>query len=176
MLYSDELPSKPVRWHRQGEAFNAMTKPGHFIDLFAGCGGLSLGLMSAGWNGLFAIEQDSLAFKTLKHNLVNGHIRSPFRYAWPEWLEKNPFEISQFIKRYHQELAELVGSVDLVAGGPPCQGFSFAGRRKRNDPRNELFKHYVSLVKLVQPGFVLLENVKGISVAFRKPPKGTSAA
>jgi DNA (cytosine-5)-methyltransferase 1 len=150
-----------------------MREQGHFIDLFAGCGGLSLGLMSAGWTGVFAVEQDDLAFQTLRYNLVDGQPRSPFKYAWPDWLEKGPIEISQFIRRHRQELAGLAGSVDLVAGGPPCQGFSLAGRRKRNDPRNELFKHYVSLVRLVQPRFVLLENVKGISVAFRRPAKGS---
>lgn len=145
---------------------------GRFIDLFAGCGGLSLGLLSAGWNGLFAIEQDSLAFETLKHNLVDGQPNSPFRYAWPSWLEKTPAEISQFIKDHKGELASLKGQVELVAGGPPCQGFSLAGRRKSNDPRNGLFKHYVKLVKLLASPFVLLENVKGVSVAFRKPSKG----
>lgn len=146
--------------------------PGHFVDLFAGCGGLSLGLMSAGWSGLFAVEQDALAFETLKHNLVDGHPNCPFRYAWPNWLEKTPIEISHFINQHGQELAALRGKVDLLAGGPPCQGFSLAGRRKSNDPRNELFRHYVALVKVLEPPFLLLENVKGISVAFRKPPKG----
>lgn len=145
---------------------------GRFVDLFAGCGGLSLGLLSAGWNGLFAVEQDALAFETLKHNLVNVEAKSRFRYEWPDWLEKTPSEISQFIKDHRHNLATLRGQVDLVAGGPPCQGFSLAGRRESNDPRNGLFRHYVRLVKLLAPPFVLLENVKGISVAFRKPAKG----
>lgn len=145
---------------------------GRFIDVFAGCGGLSLGLFSAAWNGLFAVEQDTLAFETLKHNLIHGQPDSPFRYTWPNWLEKTPAEISQFIKDHKRELASLKGQVDLVAGGPPCQGFSLAGRRKSNDPRNGLFRHYVNLVKLLAPPFVLLENVKGISVAFRKTAKG----
>jgi DNA (cytosine-5)-methyltransferase 1 len=150
----------------------SMREPGHFIDLFAGCGGLSLGLMSAGWTGLFAVEQDDLAFQTLKHNLVDGQPHCPFKYEWPDWLDKAPLEISEFLRSHRQELAALAGHVDLVAGGPPCQGFSLAGRRKKDDPRNELFRHYVSLVRLVRPSFVLLENVKGISVAFRKTAKG----
>ena len=145
---------------------------GYFVDLFAGCGGLSLGLMSAGWNGLFAVEQDALAFETLKHNLVDGHSQCSYQYTWPDWLKKTPIEISQFIKQHRQDLVALRKKIDLLAGGPPCQGFSLAGRRKRNDPRNELFKHYVKLVRLLEPSFVLLENVKGISVAFRKPAKG----
>ncbi|MBN2561540.1 MAG: DNA cytosine methyltransferase [Phycisphaerae bacterium] len=145
---------------------------GQFVDLFAGCGGLSLGLMSAGWKGLFAVEQDALAFETLKYNLVEDQPNCPFQYEWPNWLEKTPIEISRFIKQHRKDLATLKGQVDLLAGGPPCQGFSLAGRRKSNDPRNELFRHYVALVKILQPPFLLLENVRGISVAFRRPAKG----
>jgi DNA (cytosine-5)-methyltransferase 1 len=148
------------------------TKPGRFIDLFAGCGGLSLGLMSAGWTGVFAVERDSIAFETLKHNLVEGQVHCPFQYAWPDWLEESPIEISHFIEKHGEDLALMKGTVDLLAGGPPCQGFSLAGRRKRNDPRNELFKHYVAIVKVLEPPFLLLENVKGISVAFRNGAKG----
>src|SRR5688500_9554230 len=56
-----------------------------FVDAFAGCGGLSLGLLRAGWKGLFAIEKDAFAFETLKVNLIDDGARH--RYAWPEWLE-----------------------------------------------------------------------------------------
>jgi DNA (cytosine-5)-methyltransferase 1 len=146
---------------------------GKFIDLFAGGGGLSLGLMLAGWKGLFAVEQDSLAFKTLKFNLVDDS-SSPHKYEWPSWLEKDPIEISHFIEKHGKDLAKLRGKLDLLAGGPPCQGFSIAGRRKSNDPRNRLFKHYVKLVELLEPPFLLLENVKGISMAFRRRAKGAS--
>jgi len=145
---------------------------GKFIDLFAGGGGLSLGLMLAGWNGLFAVEQDSLAFGTLKFNLLENEGLCPHKYNWPSWLEKSPIEISHFIEKHGKDLARLKGQLDLLAGGPPCQGFSLAGRRKSNDPRNRLFKHYVELVELLRPPFLLLENVKGISVAFRKKAKG----
>ncbi len=66
-------------------------KPSHFsfIDLFSGCGGLSLGLMKAGWNGLFAIEQNPDAFKTLRHNLIDVHEQGIGRpsFCWPNWLE-----------------------------------------------------------------------------------------
>jgi DNA (cytosine-5)-methyltransferase 1 len=145
---------------------------GKFIDLFAGCGGLSLGLMQAGWNGMFAVERDAIAFETLKFNLVDNDGSCPHKYEWPSWLEKGPIEISHFIKEHGKELSNFKGKVDLLAGGPPCQGFSMAGRRKSNDPRNGLFKHYVEIVKVLEPSFLLLENVKGISVAFRKPAQG----
>lgn len=143
--------------------------PGRFVDLFAGCGGLSLGLMASGWAGIFAVEQDTLAFETLKYNLVEGNANSPHHYDWPNWFKKSPVEISQFIEQHRSDLQSIAGSVDLLAGGPPCQGFSLAGRRKSNDPRNELFKYYVELVNILKPPFLLLENVRGISVAFRKP-------
>lgn len=143
-------------------------KLGNFIDLFAGCGGLSLGLMLAGWNGVFAIERDSIAYETLEFNLIDSNSTCPLKYEWPEWLKKAPTEISQFIKDHSSQLHKLRGEVEIIAGGPPCQGFSMAGKRKYNDPRNELFKHYVELVKIIQPCFLILENVKGISVAFRK--------
>ena len=143
-------------------------KLGKFIDLFAGCGGLSLGLMLAGWKGLFAVERDSIAYATLAFNLIDGDSTCPLTYEWPDWLKKTPIEISQFINDHSEQLHKLRGEVEIIAGGPPCQGFSMAGKRKSNDPRNELFKHYVELVKIIQPRFLLLENVKGISVAFRK--------
>lgn len=139
---------------------------GNFVDLFAGCGGLSLGLMAAGWKGLFAVERDPKAFGTLNHNLITGQINCPFKYDWPNWLEKRPIEISHFIDKHWSKLANIKGKVDLLAGGPPCQGFSLAGRRIKSDPRNVLFRHYVDLVEALQPSIVLIENVKGISVAF----------
>lgn len=151
---------------RRGRAETQTRPSGTFIDLFAGCGGLSVGLMSAGWRGLFAVEQDSHAFSTLSHNLIDGHSNSPHRYAWPAWLPKEPFEIKAFLRKYRKRLVELRGSVDLVAGGPPCQGFSFAGRRRKDDPRNQLFQHYVATVRALQPRMLLMENVRGISVAF----------
>src|SRR2546423_7754289 len=100
---------------------------GTFIDLYAGCGGLSLGLMMAGWIGLFAIEKDRYAFETLKHNLVDSS--SKYKFSWPSWLPKKRIRIGAFIKRYRAHLAALKGSVDLLVGGPPCQGFSMAGKR-----------------------------------------------
>lgn len=141
-----------------------------FIDLFAGCGGLSLGLMQAGWQGLLAVERDRHAFETMKANLIDG---DRYSYNWPDWLPKSEHEIGAFISDYKHQLKKLRGTVDLIAGGPPCQGFSMAGRRKKNDPRNQLFEHYLEVVKLVHPRFLILENVPGISVTFVKHGDGT---
>ncbi|MGI9558467.1 MAG: DNA cytosine methyltransferase [Thermodesulfobacteriota bacterium] len=137
-----------------------------FVDLFAGCGGLSLGLVMAGWKGLFAIEKSPDAFATLKSNLVDGDFVAPF--DWPEWLPCEPMTTSSLIQNHSDRLRKLRGTVDIVAGGPPCQGFSFAGRRNPDDPRNSLTEEYLEIVKLVKPRYLLLENVKGFKSAFRR--------
>ncbi|MHB8618714.1 MAG: DNA cytosine methyltransferase, partial [Chloroflexota bacterium] len=96
---------------------NAADQP-CFIDVFAGCGGLSLGLMLAGWKGLFAVEKDKYAFETLKWNLIDD--RHNVRYDWPDWFPREPCDISTFGSTYHRQLSKLRGKVTLVAGGPPC--------------------------------------------------------
>ena len=141
-----------------------MIKPCTYIDLFAGCGGLSLGLHNAGWNGLFAIEKSLDAFKTLKHNLID----KKQHFNWPEWLPEMNLEINVVIEKYNKELQSLKGKVDMVAGGPPCQGFSMAGRRKENDLRNDLVKSYISFIGLVEPKIIFFENVKGFTLGFEK--------
>lgn len=139
-------------------------KPLTFIDAFAGCGGLSLGLMQAGWTGRFAIERDKFAFSTLKANLLAKD--SPYIYAWPHWLPKEPIGIVELLSKYGEQLEALAGNVDVLVGGPPCQGFSSAGRRQHDDPRNQLFASYLNLVDIVKPKAVLIENVRGFTLDF----------
>ena len=136
-----------------------------FIDAFAGCGGLSLGLMRAGWRGLLAIEKDPFAFETLSANFLSEGSR--FSYAWPARIAKRPWDIRELLSTRAEELADFAGQVDLLAGGPPCQGFSHAGRRDARDSRNFLFEAYLQLVELVRPRLVLLENVLGFRHDFR---------
>lgn len=134
------------------------------IDLFAGCGGLSLGLYLAGWQGVFAIEKNPNAFKTLKYNLIeNRH-----HFDWPEWLSIEEHDINELIQDHNEDLKNLRGKVNLVAGGPPCQGFSMAGKRMEDDVRNQLVFSYVKFIELVQPDMLLFENVKGFTHAFKK--------
>ena len=134
------------------------------IDLFAGCGGLSLGLYQAGWKGLFAIEQNDFAFATLKANLIDNKKH----FAWPKWLPQTPHDINEVLNNYGAELLALRGQVDLVAGGPPCQGFSMAGKRAEDDVRNQLVFSYIKFIDLVRPRVILFENVKGFTFAFDK--------
>ena len=135
-----------------------------FIDAFAGCGGLSLGLMQAGLEGKFAIERDEFAFATLKANLLTS--ASPVRYVWPRWLPNAPLDITKLFVAYGHHLTALRDRVDVVVGGPPCQGFSMAGRRQHDDPRNQLFAQYLRLVEMVKPKIVLIENVRGFTMDF----------
>lgn len=134
-----------------------------FIDLFSGCGGLSLGLSQAGWRGLFAIERSSDAFDTFKANFIGEKARHPF--SWPTWLELGPHSIDDVLANHAKDLASLRGKIDLIAGGPPCQGFSFAGKRHKNDPRNGMFERYVTFVDIIRPRMLVLENVPGMNVA-----------
>lgn len=116
----------------------------NYIDLFAGGGGLSLGIKQAGFNKLCDVEILPFAHNTLVRNFpeaqhYNGDI-----------TEFNP---NEYLNNQR---------VHLVVGGPPCQGFSVAGKRDINDQRNFLFNQYVRVVREVQPYFFVLENVPGI--------------
>ena len=135
-----------------------------YIDLFSGCGGLALGLHRAGWKGLFAIEKSKDAFLTLKHNQIDKNKN----FQWPSWLEMKNHDINDIIGNYSEKLKTLRGQVKLIAGGPPCQGFSMAGRRKEDDKRNQLIDSYIKFVKLVEPELLFFENVKGFTIGFKK--------
>ncbi len=133
------------------------------IDIFSGCGGLSLGLHNAGWQGLFAIEKNPQAFSTLKHNLLDNKNH----FSWPRWLPKTSHDINEIIKKHSDKLINLRNKVDLVAGGPPCQGFSMAGQRNENDDRNKLIDAYIQFISLVRPKLIFFENVKGFTMGFK---------
>lgn len=133
------------------------------IDIFAGCGGISLGLHNSGWKGLFAIEKDEMAFETLKYNLIEKRKH----FNWPTWFPQKNYDLLKFIKKYERQLKKLRGKIDLVVGGPPCQGFSMAGRRKEKDRRNNLFEAYLSFIELVKPKALIFENVKGFTIGFK---------
>lgn len=135
-----------------------------FIDLFSGCGGLSLGLSKAGWTGVFAVEKNSDAFQTFTHNFNH---KKALKFEWPEWLPQIAISTSELLENHREELKKLEGEIDLIAGGPPCQGFSFAGRRQVDDPRNKLKNEYLEIVDIIRPKFLVFENVKGFTAKFR---------
>lgn len=144
-----------------------MSQKKTYIDLFAGCGGLSLGLHNAGWKGAFAIEKSEDAFKTLEHNLI----KKKKHFDWPNWLEQKNHDINEVLENNSKNLIDLRGKIDLVAGGPPCQGFSMAGRRIENDSRNDLINSYIKFIDFVKPKLIFFENVKGFTLGFKNNKK-----
>jgi len=123
------------------------------MDLFAGAGGLSYGFEQAGLDITLAIEKDAWAVDTYRANHKNKNI-----------LE---VDIAQLEDHFFQD---YLGQIDIVMGGPPCQGFSIAAsnRRKKDDMRNTLYKQFLRVVHIVQPKIVLIENVKEI-INYRLP-------
>lgn len=119
------------------------------IDLFAGAGGMTEGLRKAGFKSLLAIEYDPMAAKTFAHN----HPDVPV-------IVKDIREVG--VEDIIEKLKIGVGDLHLVAGGPPCQGFSLAGPRLDGDPRNQMFKEFVRIVGGLRPQAFLFENVPGL--------------
>lgn len=142
------------------------TRQPTFVDVFSGCGGLSLGLKRAGWRGMLAIEKDPFAFKTLNSNFGPGTV---WDYDWPSGIERQAWNVHELLNSRRAAIEAMRGEVDLLAGGPPCQGFSHAGRRNADDPRNMLFADYLDLVDILRPRAVLIENVRGFQTTFEIP-------
>lgn len=117
-----------------------------FVDLFAGAGGASTGLISAGLKPIGAIEIDDWASDTYEQNHSNVKL------------------VRGDISKISDTILKDFKGVDVIVGGPPCQGFSIAAsnRRNGNDPRNQLYLEYVRAVKLIKPKFFIVENVKEI--------------
>lgn len=186
-----------------------MSKLTH-IELFAGCGGMSLGLEAAGFDLIFANELSPMAGETFAYNILgenlehksevgekaNNTLWIKSNYAQDnlkDRLRENPFETSKgkfsdldaktdlngkllignidyfldFLTKNKTIVDQLKKkSVDLISGGPPCQSFSLAGKREKNNEKNQLPLSFSRLAGLVQPKVVLLENVKGITAPF----------
>lgn len=118
-----------------------------FIDLFAGCGGLSLGFEKAGFESLLAIDFWQDALKTYAYN------RHGATTLCGDLSEISPDSIR---KSYR------LSGVDVIIGGPPCQGFSVAGKHIVEDKRNELYKAFVNFVRVFKPRAFVMENVPTI--------------
>lgn len=129
-----------------------------FIDLFAGCGGLSLGLTKAGFQSALAVEAHPDAFATYRKNLID---RPTSSHCWPSWLDIGPHDIQNLLTQHREQLSVMKGRIQLIAGGPPCQGFSLNGRRNPDDPRSKMVDAYLQMVEIIAPPLVMLENVKG---------------
>ncbi|RMF78027.1 MAG: DNA cytosine methyltransferase [Chloroflexi bacterium] len=122
------------------------------VSLFAGAGGCSLGFSRAGFEILLAVDDSYDAITTYQHNF-------PQVTCWQR-------DIRQILADDVLHAIELQpGGLDFLIGGPPCQGFSSAGAKFWDDPRNELLSHYIRLLEGIRPRWFLMENVEGLLTA-----------
>lgn len=121
------------------------------IDLFCGCGGLSYGFEKAGYNILLGIDNDKMALKTFEYNHHNS--------------KSICGDITQI---GYKEIKKVIGNkkIDVIIGGPPCQGMSLSGPRQFDDPRNKLYLSYIRLVNEIRPKAFVIENVPGLISLF----------
>lgn len=119
------------------------------ISLFAGAGGCSLGFTQAGYKVVYANEFNPSAVSTYKQNFPSTLIDD---------RDINSVDFNEILK----EIGLKEGEVDILIGGPPCQGFSTAGARQDTDPRNQLLKSYLKALLIVKPKWFLMENVEGL--------------
>ncbi|MDB5088367.1 MAG: hypothetical protein JWR09_2361 [Mucilaginibacter sp.] len=187
-----------------------MNKKRLHIELFAGCGGMGLGLDAAGFELYFANELSPMAGETFSYNLLGENLEelsesegTPEKTLWikskftkeklSNRLRENPFEakigeFSDLGPEVNLEKKLLIGDIDnlltwlesnvnvvrdlqkkditLLSGGPPCQSFSLAGKREKNNAKNLLPLSFSKFAGLIKPKVVLLENVKGITAPF----------
>lgn len=115
------------------------------LDLFSGCGGLSFGFVKQGFNVVAGVDNWKDSLVTFEHNHPGS--------------KGILMDLGSFSPK---ELQKLVGKVDIVIGGPPCQGFSISGKRNPDDPRNRLYTGFVKTVALMKPKAFVLENVPNL--------------
>jgi DNA (cytosine-5)-methyltransferase 1 len=125
------------------------------VDVFCGAGGLSLGLEWAGWNIVSAIDNNKSALETYKENRKNSQHEEILLADLQEEIE-----LRNTISRIKEHLNGE--PLNLLVGGPPCQGFSHAGFRSHDDERNDLAVNYLEFAKELKPKVFLLENVEGL--------------
>ena len=121
-----------------------------YIDLFAGAGGMSLGFDKAGFQNVLAVEYDECFAETYRFNFPDHNLK-----------------VEDIKDISNDEIKEIIGNnkIDVIIGGPPCQGFSIAGKIGRNfidDERNQLFKEFVRFVNVIRPKIFVMENVAAL--------------
>jgi len=129
------------------------------FELFAGCGGLGYGFHQEGYNIIACNELDSSIAETYKENFTNTNVIVG--------------DITQQSIKTNIYSNFKDNPCDIILGGPPCVAYSMSGHRDSRDPRGQLFKEYIEVVKTLQPKVFILENVKGILTMLHDKPKLT---
>ncbi len=148
---------------KKNEMFDTGSKP-VAIDLFCGAGGCSEGLIQAGFQILFSSDISEMVEITYCHR----HEQLGLIQGKNTWFERSDIRdlTGEIIKQRIANLEIMQGKdfpdIDLIIGGPSCQGFSRAGRRDKSDPRNMLFGEYVRIISEIRPKYIVLENVEGL--------------
>lgn len=136
-----------------------MKKKYTVIDLFSGAGGLSRGFYDAGYNVVIGVDFDKAALKTFEHN--HGDAKA---------LQLDLFNLDN-IKILKDEFYTKYAELDVLVGGPPCQGFSLAGKREEHDDRNKLYTAMVETARALKPKVIVLENVPGMLTLYNGQAK-----
>ena len=142
-------------------SFTKNKTPINFIDLFAGAGGISEGFLQAFTDDKyfnFVLASDINENCELTHRVrYNYQLGIDMKFLTEDIMSE------RFIDRLKENIPhELLGNIDVVTGGPSCQSFSLSGRRRRYDKRDNLFLHYLKVIKLLHPKYFVMENVEGI--------------
>jgi DNA (cytosine-5)-methyltransferase 1 len=131
------------------EHCNSLVASPRSLDLFCGIGGITIGFEASGIRSIGGVDYWQDAKRTFDHN------HSPLRCMLSDMTKTSVGEIELFFGIRAKD-------IDIVAGGPPCQGFSSVGKMDPNDPRNTLWRHYCNIVSQIRPFYVVMENVEGM--------------
>lgn len=145
----------PLLAYQLGRAMS----PGAFVDLFSGAGGLSMGFEWAGHELVAAVDNDAASLTTLARNGIPSERLVNTDLSDPRALEAALTALRE----------AACGGLDLLIGGPPCQGFSTAGKNRMDDPRNRLVHAFLRAAERLRPGRVLMENVPALMYRRRRP-------
>ncbi|MGC5328754.1 DNA cytosine methyltransferase [Brevibacillus sp. SYSU BS000544] len=133
------------------------------IDLFCGAGGMSEGILQAGFHIVFSSDINESVQQTYlnRHEQLGLHQGINTHFELSDVRELSGGKILSAIKNLELFKERVIPTIDVIFGGPPCQGFSRAGQRMKDDPRNLLFREYLRIVNEIRPKYVVMENVEG---------------
>ncbi len=156
----NSLPKMPAS--NDARSDGAQSRRPLAVDLFAGAGGLTLGLEQAGFDVVTAVEYDPVHAATHEYNFPHckvlcADIAAPLQSSTVEAA------IREGIASHGKDPNAWDGEIDLIAGGPPCQGFSMIGKRLVDDYRNQLVFHFYRLISALRPKYFIMENVPGMA-------------